>query len=130
MDLDGRIRVWRPDRHIWNIGYAFGKQYSWGAPRERTWVDKHGDLWLFGGAGYDSNGAQGHLNDLWKYSGGQWTWVSGSNLAYQKINLWDTRCSAAANVPGGRYAETTWTDSSEISGFSEDSAQAMLRINS
>jgi len=77
-----------------------------------TWVDKHGDLWLFGGAGYDSNGAQGHLNDLWKYSGGQWTWVSGSNLAYQKSTYGTQGVAAAANVPGGRYAETTWTDSS------------------
>jgi hypothetical protein len=77
-----------------------------------TWVDKHGDLWLFGGNGYDSTGAQGHLNDLWKYSGGQWTWVNGSNLASQMSTYGTQGVAAPGNVPGGRYGETTWTDSS------------------
>ena len=32
------------------------------------WIDASGSLWLFGGDGYDSTGAQaGYLNDLWKY---------------------------------------------------------------
>jgi hypothetical protein len=31
------------------------------------WIDSSGNLWLFGGDGYDSTGAQGNLNDLWKY---------------------------------------------------------------
>ena len=43
-----------------------------------SWIDSSGDLWLFGGTG-----ANGALNDLWKYSpgAGLWTWVSGSNSA-------------------------------------------------
>jgi N-acetylneuraminic acid mutarotase len=32
-----------------------------------TWTDDGGRLWLFGGNGYDGNGNQGHLNDLWEY---------------------------------------------------------------
>jgi hypothetical protein len=32
-----------------------------------TWTDASGNLWLFGGQGYDSSGAQGYLSDLWKY---------------------------------------------------------------
>jgi hypothetical protein len=33
-----------------------------------TWTDNNGNLWLFGGIGYDSTGAQTTmLNDLWKY---------------------------------------------------------------
>lgn len=31
------------------------------------WTDKDGNLWLFGGAGTDSNGNSGNLNDLWRY---------------------------------------------------------------
>jgi len=32
------------------------------------WIDSTGELWLFGGQGYDSTGAQSaNLNDLWKY---------------------------------------------------------------
>jgi N-acetylneuraminic acid mutarotase len=32
-----------------------------------TWVDKDGNLWLFGGAGYDSTGTIGYLSDMWRY---------------------------------------------------------------
>jgi hypothetical protein len=32
-----------------------------------TWIDNSGNLWLFGGNGYDSTGAIGSLNDLWRY---------------------------------------------------------------
>jgi hypothetical protein len=33
------------------------------------WVDKNGQLWLFGGEGYDSTSTtgNGYLNDLWRY---------------------------------------------------------------
>jgi N-acetylneuraminic acid mutarotase len=31
------------------------------------WTDGNGNLWLFGGYGYDSAGNLGYLNDLWKY---------------------------------------------------------------
>ncbi len=31
------------------------------------WIDASGNLWFFGGQGYDSTGSQGYLNDLWKY---------------------------------------------------------------
>lgn len=31
------------------------------------WVDASGNLWLFGGEGYDGTGAQGYLNDSWRY---------------------------------------------------------------
>jgi hypothetical protein len=33
-----------------------------------SWMDLNGNLWLFGGWGYDANGDLGHLNDLWKYT--------------------------------------------------------------
>ncbi len=33
-----------------------------------TWVDSEGNLWLFGGAGYDSTGTVGYLSDLWRYT--------------------------------------------------------------
>jgi hypothetical protein len=32
-----------------------------------SWTDSAGNFWLFGGAGYDSTGAIGSLNDLWRY---------------------------------------------------------------
>jgi len=32
-----------------------------------SWTDTNGNLWLFGGMGYDSTGTVGYLNDLWRY---------------------------------------------------------------
>jgi N-acetylneuraminic acid mutarotase len=77
-----------------------------------SWIDSSDNLWLFGGAGYDSTGASGYLNDLWKYDGSNWTWVSGSNTRNQ-IGVYGTQGVAdAANVPGARYYSVSWTDSS------------------
>ena len=36
--------------------------------RDVAWTDAAGNVWLFGGEGYDSAGTLGYLNDLWKYS--------------------------------------------------------------
>ena len=52
----------------------------WGAV---SWMDTSGNFWLFGGNGAASAADLGNLNDLWEYSTGEWTWVSGSNLANQ-----------------------------------------------
>jgi N-acetylneuraminic acid mutarotase len=32
-----------------------------------SWTDSSGNLWLFGGFGYDSAGNLNYLNDLWQY---------------------------------------------------------------
>lgn len=77
-----------------------------------SWSDASGDLWLFGGEGFDSIGNQGILNDLWKYSGGQWTWMSGSNLVNQNGTYGTLGTAAPSNVPGARTAAVTWTDAS------------------
>lgn len=83
----------------------------WGATGR---LDSSGTLWLFGGFGDDSvsNTTPGLLNDLWKFSGGQWTWVSGSNLANPNGVYGTLGTAAAANVPGGRQAPTSWIDAS------------------
>lgn len=68
-----------------------------------TWTDNAGNLWLFGGNGYDSSGSSGFLNDLWKFNGSAWTWVSGSNTAAAATGVYGTKgVAAAANTPGGR----------------------------
>jgi hypothetical protein len=48
-----------------------------------SWEDSNEHFWLFGGNGFDSTGTQGDLNDLWKFNGTNWTWVSGSDLVDQ-----------------------------------------------
>jgi len=78
------------------------------------WVDASGTLWLFGGFGFDATGTGapqgGILNDLWKFTGGQWTWVSGSNTANQTGVYGTQTTPAAANFPGARWGAVGWTD--------------------
>ena len=73
-----------------------------------TWVDAEGTFWLFGGFGFDSTGTRGYLNDLWKYSGGKWTWVGGSQLVNQSGSYGTMGTASASNVPGGRYYSSAW----------------------
>jgi N-acetylneuraminic acid mutarotase len=82
-----------------------------------TWVDKNGNLWLFGGFGAQSYPIQTNtLNDLWKFnpSTGLWAWMGGSGpVSYSIPAVYGTMGTpAAANIPGGRQGATTWTDSS------------------
>ncbi|NVL91340.1 MAG: hypothetical protein HWN69_10225, partial [Desulfobacterales bacterium] len=43
-----------------------------------SWTDAAGNFWLFGGLGLDNASNVGRLNDLWKFDGASWTWVSGN----------------------------------------------------
>jgi len=76
------------------------------------WADASGNLWLFGGFGYDSKGQLSVLNDQWKYSAGEWTWVGGSNVVNQPSTYGTEGTPAANNIPGARQYGATWTDSS------------------
>lgn len=80
-----------------------------------TWTDLSGNLWLFGGGGVDSKGTGGTLNDLWKYSAGEWTWMAGSNIADQnlqeQLGVYGTLgVPSPSNTPGARFGAATWTD--------------------
>jgi hypothetical protein len=83
-----------------------GARYS-----SRTWTDSNGNLWLFGGYGYDAiNG--GYLNDLWKYdpSANQWTWVKGDNAINQPGVYGVQGVANVGTKPGARYISASWTD--------------------
>jgi hypothetical protein len=75
-----------------------------------TWTDAAGNFWLFGGAGYDSAAGLFLLNDLWKYSSGQWTWAGGLNAGNSAGNYGTLGVAAAGNVPAGRSLATGWSD--------------------
>jgi N-acetylneuraminic acid mutarotase len=95
-----------------NKGVGSARNLPSGRDSAVTWTDSSGSFWLFGGEGYDSVGSWGDLNDLWKYSNGQWTWVSGSNLSEQ-VGVYGTiGVSAPANIPSGRSGAVGWQDSS------------------
>jgi len=82
------------------------------------WIDGSGNLWLFGGYGYDASGNGGSLNDLWEFSPStkEWSWMSGSsavNSSSAQSGVYGTLDTpAAGNVPGGRAGANNWTDSS------------------
>jgi N-acetylneuraminic acid mutarotase len=76
------------------------------------WTDASGNLWLFGGDGYDSTGNFGNLNDLWNYSAGQWTWISGANTVGQPGTYGAQGTASPINAPGARLSAVGWTDAS------------------
>jgi hypothetical protein len=74
-------------------------------------TDSEGNLWLFGGDGTAASGNTAYLNDLWKFDGTNWTWVSGSNTANQNGVYGTKGVSATSNVPGARGYSVSWRDS-------------------
>jgi hypothetical protein len=100
-----------------------------------SWIDMSGNLWLFGGSGYDSAGTAGRLNDLWKFDGTNWTWMSGANVVNQSGVYGTKGTAAASNVPGARDSSVSWLDSSGnlwlFGGLGYDSAgrRAVLTIS-
>jgi hypothetical protein len=77
-----------------------------------SWTDAAGNLWLFGGGGDDRTGNDGDLNDLWRYSGGVWTYMNGSELARQPSTYGPLGSTSADSLPGGCSGKVGWTDKS------------------
>ncbi|HVN18310.1 MAG TPA: kelch repeat-containing protein [Dongiaceae bacterium] len=104
-------------------------------PREggASWVDRSGNFWLFGGLGLDANGNSEYLNDLWRYSGGQWTWVSGSKVGGQPGVYGTQGVPSASNVPGARSTSANWIDANGnfwlFGGFGSDSTGKVDYLN-
>lgn len=122
---DGQLNdLWTFSNNQWtwiggsNLAYQAGTYGTKGAaatsnwPGARgdalTWVDAEGTFWLFGGFGFDSTGTRGYLNDLWKYTGGQWTWVGSSQFVNQSGSYGTLGTASASNIPGGRYYSSAW----------------------
>ncbi len=90
-----------------------------------TWTDLNGNMWLFGGSGYDSVGNTGVLNDLWSFSiTGQSEWVSGPNVVNDQGN---------ATTPPSRAYAASWTDSNGnfwlFGGQSINASESVFYLN-
>jgi N-acetylneuraminic acid mutarotase len=112
------------------------------------WVDKTGNLWLFGGNGFAPSGStatNGDLNDLWEFtpSTSEWTWMGGSDTLPSSCTTGGS-CAlpgvygalgdfAAGNTPGGRSSAIAWTgmDGSFwlLGGNGNDSAGSIGYLN-
>jgi hypothetical protein len=79
-----------------------------------NWLAPSGDVYILGGQQFGG----GLFNDLWKYSGGQWTWVapdmpSDPNPFINELGLYGTKgVGDTANAPGSRDQGLSWTDAS------------------
>ena len=74
------------------------------------WFDASGNLWLFGGQGWDGESDLDALNDLWEYTGGQWIWIGGSNQGSSPGSYGTQGVTDANNMPPARYNQTTCVD--------------------
>lgn len=93
-------------------GTASASNVPGGRQASVGWVDNSNNFWLFGGFDLDSTGHPDALNDLWEFSGGQWTWVAGSNVVNQTGVYGTQGVAASTNVPGARWSPAAWTDAS------------------
>lgn len=86
-----------------------------------SWIDPQNNIWIFGGQGYDSSDSGnfylfgsclyqvGLLNDLWKFNGVNWTWISGGNVK-DTLPFGDQGVTNPAFYPGGRTSHALWGD--------------------
>lgn len=96
-----------------NQGVAAAANTPGARAAQATWTDASGNLWLFGGFGYDTaTSTDLYLNDLWEYSpaAGEWTWIGGSNTGNARGVYGTQGAAAGSNVPGGRSGAYAWTD--------------------
>ena len=92
------------------LGVAAPANAPGGRVSAAIWTDSVGNVWMFGGYGWDSAGNSEYLNDLWSYSPSthQWAWMGGSNLI-DATGVYGTQgVAAAGNVPGARTQALGW----------------------
>jgi hypothetical protein len=78
------------------------------------WIDKAGNLWLFGGCNFVTTGAGVVVyNNLWEFSPTtrEWKWVSGGGSNYNQPGNYGTiGVPSPSNVPGARSGAVGWMD--------------------
>ncbi|GGH71440.1 Kelch repeat-containing protein [Phaeocystidibacter marisrubri] len=74
----------------------------------------NGDVYFFGGLGYDANANYGHLNDLWKFDSqlSEWVWISGQTTINSHNPSVTAGTPSSNNFPGGREGAAMWIDES------------------
>lgn len=93
-------------------GSYSGTQFPGARVSPVTWKDASGNIWLFGGYGYDGSANVGFLNDLWEFNGTTWTYMTGSKTA-NPAGVYGTQgTGAGTNFPGGRQEAVGWPDNS------------------
>ena len=104
-----------------------------------SWKDGAGNVWLFGGEGYDAGNLAGPLNDLWMLDAktGDWAWMSGpQTFGYTSDNesVFGTLGTySATSHAGGRSNAMEWTAADGTAwifgGYGFDSTVSKGEIN-
>jgi hypothetical protein len=94
---------------------VIGAASSYNTPGGRSegvanWTDKNGIFWLFGGNALQKQFTWNTSNDLWKFDGNYWTWVSGFNTV-SAANYGVQGIASPTNNPGSRLYANGWSDS-------------------
>ncbi len=73
-----------------------------------------GELYMFGGRGYQASGPPSYHNAFWKYNltNNQWTWIGGSNATMAPGSYGTQGTPAPGNIPGARMSSAVWNDGS------------------
>ena len=91
------------------MGIASKKSYPGCREGACSWVDQQGNLWMFGGSGFDNfsttNFAMpGLLSDFWMYnaSSSQWVWIGGLSREEGSPFFSEKGKADPRNIPGPR----------------------------
>jgi hypothetical protein len=84
---------------------------NWPPPRVYSafWTDQDGNFWLFGGQTQNNLYKGIYLNDLWKWDGQFWTWISGDSIP-SKGDYGTKGISDIKNQPASRSRSFHWLD--------------------
>ena len=115
--FDGTNWTWVSGSNLVNPAGVYGTQGTaaatnvpGGRQASMSWIDNSGNFWLFGGFNLSGSGQPNAFNDLWEFTGGQWTWIAGASTVNQ-LGIYGTQgTAAAANTPGARWSSAAWTD--------------------
>lgn len=87
-------------------------------------VDENDNLLLFGGIGFGSGSSSSYCNDLWRWNGSTWTWLSGDSSINGAGNYGSKGITSASNLPPSRAASSSWLASNGdfwlFGGFAND----------
>ena len=115
--FDGMVWTWVGGSTVADQSGVYGTKGvadpgNWPGARQwgNSWVDTTGNFWLFGGLGYAALPSSGSLNDVWKFDGSQWTWMSGSNSSAANGVYGTQGVADPANAPGARHFSASCRD--------------------
>jgi len=93
-----------------SLGVANAVNVPGGRSQSSAFLDVSGRPWVLAGTGYDKDGVSGYLNDLWKWDGTDWTWMSGDNVVLIDGIYGSLGVSNPANKPGAHSLHRSWVD--------------------